>query len=148
MKRFFRLAVLPTILLACLFATACSTSKDPRADTDVLAVTDGTFKHEVAEADMPVLVDFWATWCGPCRMYGPIVDKVAKEYKGRVKVVRVDVDQNPNLSRAFQVQAIPASFIIQKGAVVKKWVGLVSEDEVRQQLDQTLPPAGGANTHS
>jgi thioredoxin-like negative regulator of GroEL len=81
-------------------------------------------------------------------MYGPIVDKVAEEYKGRLKVVRVDVDQNPNLSREFQINAIPASFLFQKGNVVNHWAGLVSEDDVRQQVEQVLSQAVTTGTHS
>jgi thioredoxin 1 len=148
MKKMFRSMVLPAALTACLAAGACSKSNNQAADSNVQAVTDGTFQKEVMESDAPVLVDFWATWCGPCRMYGPIVDKVADEYKGRLKVVRVDVDQNPNLSRTYQIRAIPASFVIQKGNVVRSWVGLVSEDDVRQQLDQVLSTASPTSSHS
>lgn len=148
MKKLFRSMTFPAVLAACLLAGACSNSNNQAPDSTVQAVTDGNFQKEVMESDTPVLVDFWATWCGPCRMYGPIVDKVAEEYKGRLKVVRVDVDQNPNLSRTYQIRAIPASFVIQKGTVVKNWVGLVSEDDVRQQLDQILPPASSTSSHS
>ncbi len=147
MKRCIRYAFFPAALGVCLVVGACSQSGSQASD--VPAVTDGSFQKEVVESDVPVLVDFWATWCGPCRMYGPEVDKVAKEYKGRLKVVRVDVDQNPGLSRNYQVRAIPASFIIQKGNILKSWVGYISEDELRQQIDQTLPPASStAPSHS
>lgn len=71
-------------------------------------------------------------------MYGPIVDKVAKDYAGRLKVVRVDIDQNPQLARSFQIQAIPASLIIKNGKVVNSWVGLVSEDEVKANVKQVV----------
>lgn len=104
----------------------------------VEAVTDSDFQKEVIESKKPVLVDFWATWCGPCRIYGPTVDKVAKDYAGRLKVVRVDIDQNPKLARSFQIQAIPASFIIKNGKVVNSWVGLVSEDEVKANVKQVV----------
>ncbi len=115
-------------------------SQTQNSESDVLAVTDGTFQQEVVNSDKPVLVDFWATWCGPCRMYGPIVDQVAKDYKGRLKVVRVDVDHNPSLSKFFQITAIPNSLLIQKGKVLQNWVGLVSENDLKVVLDKVLPP--------
>ena len=93
-----------------LISGACS---HKGSEADVLVVTDSSFQKEVLGSDIPVLVDFWATWCGPCRMYGPVVDQVASDYKGRLKVVRVDVDQNPGLSRAFKINAIPNSILFQ-----------------------------------
>jgi thioredoxin 1 len=111
------------------------------SEADVLAVTDGSFQKEVLSSDVPVLVDFWATWCGPCRMYGPVVDQVAKDYKGRLKVVRIDVDQNPRLSSAFKINAIPNSILFQKGSAVMNWVGLVSEDDLRSGIEKVLVPA-------
>src|ERR1035438_2555090 len=130
-----------------LAAGACGQKNG--SDSDVMAVTDGSFQKEVISSDQPVLVDFWATWCGPCRMYGPIVDKVAKDYKGRLKVVRVDVDQNPELSKFFKIQAIPDSILINKGNVLKTWVGYIPETELRSGLEQSLPPvSSAASTHS
>jgi len=104
----------------------------------VKAVTDSDFEKEVIHSKKPVLVDFWATWCGPCRMYGPIVDKVAKDYAGRLKVVRVDIDQSPQVARSLQIQAIPASFLFVNGKVVNSWVGLVSEGEVKADVNQVV----------
>ena len=139
MKNVLRCLLVSALLVSCWAVGACSKSNSEASNPDVPAVTDATFQKEVLEADKPVLVDFWATWCGPCRMYGPIVDKMAEEYKGRLKVVRVDVDQNPTLSRNYRIQAIPASFIMEKGNVVKSWVGLISEDDLKQQIEQVLP---------
>ncbi len=107
-------------------------------EEEVLAVTDSTFEKEVIKSDLPVLVDFWATWCGPCRMYGPIVDEVARDYKGRLKVIRVDVDQSPELSRAFKISAIPNSLLFQKGKVIKAWVGLVSKEDLKVEVDKVV----------
>lgn len=104
----------------------------------VKAVTDSDFEKEVLRSKKPVLVDCWATWCGPCRMYGPIVDKVAKDYAGRLKVVRVDIDQSPQVARSLQIQAIPASFLFVSGKVVNSWVGLVSEGEVKANVKQVV----------
>ncbi len=146
MNRLFRSTAYLAVFSACFALGACSQSNNQ--DSVVAAVTDSSFQKEVLESDIPVLVDFWATWCGPCRMYGPIVDQVAEEYKGRLKVVRVDVDQNPNVSRAYQIRAIPATFVIQKGSVVRSWVGLVPENDVRQQVDQILSSSSAAPSHS
>jgi len=132
-QRFFLIA----LVLAAFSVMTSSCSKN-EAGEDVLAVTDGSFQKEVVESKVPVLVDFWATWCGPCRMYGPIVDQLAKDYKGRLKVVRVDVDQNPGLSRNFRIQAIPNSILFQNGNVVKTWMGLVSEEELKVDVDKVL----------
>jgi thioredoxin 1 len=117
--------------------------ESPKAESPsgVLAVGDSSFKKEVMDSQMPVLVDFWATWCGPCRMYGPIVDRLALDYQGRLKVVRVDIDQNPQLTQDFQITGIPNSILFQKGRIVKAWVGLVSEDELKGTVDQVVGPA-------
>lgn len=140
MIKTFHPMLFPLFLTGCLAVGACSHSSSEASNPDVPAVTDKTFQTEVINSDLPVLVDFWATWCGPCRMYGPVVDQVAKEYKGRLKFVRVDVDQNPNISRTYQIRQIPASFILQKGNVIKSWVGYIPEEVVKQQIDQVLPP--------
>lgn len=133
-----RTGIYLTALALLAMTGACSKSG---SDSSVLVVTDSSFQKEVINSDQPVLVDFWATWCGPCRMYGPIVDKVAEDYKGRLKVVRVDVDQNPQVSRFFKIQAIPNSLLFQKGNIVKTWVGYIPENELRSGLDQALPAA-------
>lgn len=120
-----------------LISGACS---HKGSEADVLVVTDSSFQKEVLGSDIPVLVDFWATWCGPCRMYGPVVDQVASDYKGRLKVVRVDVDQNPGLSRAFKINAIPNSILFQKGNPIMNWVGLVSEEDLRSGIEKVVLP--------
>jgi thioredoxin 1 len=103
-------------------------------------VTDDSFKREVEESKLPVLVDFWAIWCGPCRMYAPTVEKIARDYQGKLKVVRVDVDKNPNLSRNYQIRAIPTTLLLHNGAVVKSWVGMVSEGDLKDGVEQVLKP--------
>jgi len=102
------------------------------------AVTDSSFETEVLKSPEPVLVDFWATWCGPCRMYGPIVDKMAEEYKGKLKVVRVNVDENPQLSQTFHIQAIPTTLLVEKGKVVNTLVGLISEESLKSELTKAF----------
>jgi thioredoxin 1 len=130
------------VALALFLAMGACTQKGSEAD--VLAVTDSSFQKEVLSSDIPVLVDFWATWCGPCRMYGPVVDQVARDYKGRLKVVRIDVDQNPGLSRAFKINAIPNSILFQKGNAVMNWVGLVSEDDLKSGIEKVVLPLGNS----
>ncbi len=140
MKNVSRIFLISTALSMFLATGACT---DKATNTDVTVVTDASFQKEVLGSDLPVLVDFWATWCGPCRMYGPIVDQVASDYKGRLKVVRIDVDQNPGLSRAFQISAIPNSILFQKGSAVMHWVGLVSEDDLKSGIEKVVLPVQG-----
>ena len=104
----------------------------------VSTVTEDNFKAEVIKSKVPVLVDFFATWCGPCRMYSAVVDQVAQEYQGRLKVVRVDVDQSPKLYGATQSQAVPTSYLFKKGKALAKWEGAIAKDELEDEIQQVL----------
>jgi thioredoxin 1 len=106
--------------------------------SQVVVTTDQSFQKDVLHSKVPVLMDFWATWCGPCRMYGPVVDQIAKQYGKKLKVCRVNVDDNPSLSQQFKIQAIPASFIVKKGNIVDSWVGVVPLSEVQDRLKPFL----------
>ena len=86
-------------------------------------VTQQNFEQEVLKSDIPVLVDFWATWCGPCRMVAPIVAEIAEENAGRIKVCKVDVDENPELAARFAVSSIPTLMVFKNGALADKAVG-------------------------
>ena len=95
--------------------------------SNALAVTDATFEAEVLKGDTPVVVDFWAAWCGPCKLIAPVLDDLAAEYDGKVKVTKRDVDQNPTTSMQFQVRSIPTLLFFKDGKVVDQAIGAQSK---------------------
>jgi len=103
-----------------------------------LPVSDATFQREVLESNLPVLVDLWAPWCGPCHMVAPVVEKIARDYAGRLKVVKLNVDENPDTAGRYFVQAIPTLLIFRGGRVVDRIVGAVPEPLLRGKVDATL----------
>lgn len=106
------------------------------AGPDTLEFSDGTFDSEVLEADTPVLVDFWAEWCGPCKALGPIIDELATEYNGKVKVGKIDTDANREVSVRFSISAIPTVILFHNGEVVEKFVGLRSKKDFQTAIDR------------
>ena len=100
----------------------------------VLEVNDATFDKEVLQSDQPVLVDFWAAWCGPCKALGPIVDQVAAEYSGKLKVVKMDVDRNPSTPGRYGIRGIPALLFFKGGKVADQIVGYVPKDTVDKSV--------------
>ncbi len=103
-----------------------------------LVINEGNFEQEVLKSDKPVLVDFWAPWCGPCRMLSPVVDELAKEYDGKVKVGKVNTDENMSLSSQFQITSIPCLIIFKNGKPVNKLVGFRPKDDIKQEIDNIL----------
>lgn len=101
-------------------------------------ITDANFDEVVMKADKPVVVDFWAAWCGPCRMVGPIIDEMHAEYDGKAIIAKVDVDQNPGVSAKFGVRNIPTILFIKNGEVVDKSVGAVPKAQLTAKLDAIL----------
>ena len=96
------------------------------------------FETEVLQAPMPVLVDFSATWCGPCQKIAPIVEELASEYEGKAKVAKVDVDKNLELATQYSIMSVPTLIILKNGEIRKKWIGFTSKKELCEELDKVI----------
>ena len=103
-----------------------------------LSLTDDNFQSEVVESNIPVLVDFWATWCGPCRMIAPSIEQLAEEYDGRVKVCKVDVDNAPQTAQGFGIRSIPTLLIFKDGKIADQLVGAVPKSAIEDKLSGVL----------
>jgi thioredoxin 1 len=108
------------------------------ASADVHNITDTNFDSEVAKSSIPVLVDFWAEWCGPCRLMAPILDEIAPAYKGRVKIGKLNVDENQDAPTKFGVMNIPTMIIFKTGKEVERIVGAMSKTELQKKIDRAL----------
>jgi len=102
------------------------------------AVTDATFDAEVRQADVPVIVDFWAEWCGPCRMIGPALEELATEYEGKIKIVKVNVDENPMSPAQLGVRGIPALFMFKGGEVISNKIGAAPKAALESWIQESI----------
>jgi len=113
--------------------------------SEPIHVTDSVFETMVLKSSIPVIVDFWAPWCGPCRMVAPILEKIAKEYDGKVTVAKVNTDENPEWATRYGVQGIPTMLFVANGKILHTQVGALPEGTLRDILTQFLEVAGTKN---
>ncbi|MEK7711284.1 MAG: thioredoxin [Planctomycetota bacterium] len=111
------------------------------AGLNTLEITDANFDDSVLKSDQPVLVDFWAEWCGPCKALSPLIDELAKDYQGKARVGKVDTDANRQVSVRFSVSAIPTVILFNKGEIVEKFVGLRGKKDFQAALDRVVAKA-------
>jgi len=107
---------------------------------DVIEINDNSFDNEVLKASLPVVVDFWAAWCGPCRVMSPVMEKAASQYQGKFKFCKINVDQNPGMAHQYQAMSIPMLLFFKNGQVVDRSVGAISEFQLKDKLDTLLQP--------
>ncbi|KKL52282.1 hypothetical protein LCGC14_2287060 [marine sediment metagenome] len=104
----------------------------------VIEVTDENFEQEVIQSDIPVLVDFWADWCGPCKIFKPVIEKIAKEYEGKLKVCEVDTTISRNIGINYKIKALPSLLIFKDGEVKNKSVGLKSKADIIKNIEEVI----------
>jgi thioredoxin 1 len=108
------------------------------ASNDIVVLQDATFEKEVLKSDVPVLVDFWAVWCGPCKAIAPTVDELAKQYKGKVKVAKMDVDEHQQVPQQYGIRSIPTLLVFKGGRVVDTIVGAVPKAKLEESLKKAI----------
>ena len=114
------------------------------ASEHTLNFTDGAWEQDVLKSDVPVLVDFWAPWCGPCKAMGPTIDALAGEYAGKIKIGKMNTDENPATPMKYQVRGIPTLLLFKNGKVVEQRVGAMPKPDVQKMLDPHVPAVAAA----
>ncbi|MDF2891361.1 MAG: thioredoxin [Clostridia bacterium] len=104
--------------------------------SNVAAVTTNNFENEVLKSNSPVLVDFWAAWCGPCRMVAPVIDQLAEQYSGKVKVVKLNVDENPEIAEKYQILSIPTVYLFKNGSKAEEMVGARPKQSFEEMINK------------
>jgi len=133
-------AMFGALLGAIVYSTSCQKGSSTLNEStpNVTRITEAQFAEQVEQATVPVVVDFYATWCGPCKVLSPMLDKVAGEYSGKIKVVKVNVDEAQRLADRFQVSAIPTLLFVRNGKVEDRVTGLLAEDALKSRLDNLI----------
>ena len=106
--------------------------------SDIVHVTDETFEHEVLKSDDPVLVDYWAEWCGPCKMIAPVLEEIAEEYAGKLKIAKLNIDDNPEMPPKYGIRGIPTLMLFKDGNVEATKVGAVSKSQLSAFIDSNV----------
>lgn|SRR3989338_3277269 len=104
----------------------------------LIHLTDANFKKEVLESDLPVLVDFWAAWCGPCKMIAPAIEELAKEYSGKCKIGKLNVDENPKATTHYGIMSIPTLIFLKEGQVIEQISGALSKSELKKKIEENI----------
>lgn len=104
----------------------------------VIAVDDGSFEQEVVQSELPVLLEFWATWCGPCKMVAPVLEEIASLYQGRLKVAKIDIDQNDKTTAKYAIRSVPTMILFKKGEIVDTKLGAMAQSQLATFVDAHL----------